>query len=272
MKTSLLLAIVLIAGSAFSQVLPKKSTKSKIEQMVGLNEISVEYSRPNANGRVIFGDLVPYGEVWRLGANEPTKIDIKYPISINSQKLDTGSYAVFAIPKKNSWTIVFNTDTEQWGAMEYDSEKNVLEYSAAVNSCEHEETFTVAFENVEESSAVLAMRWSTVEVKVPFTTNTTEVVDQNIATAIEKGEDLAKVYYRAADFYFDRDDLDKAKENLNKSMAIERDYYNVFLEASIQHKEGDSAAKKTAEEAAKLAEKAEKQRWADYIRRDSAEW
>jgi tetratricopeptide (TPR) repeat protein len=273
MKTAFILVFVLLASSAFSQVLPKKSPKSEIEQLVGLNEIELVYSRPNANGRTLFGDLVPYGKVWRLGANEPTIIDLKYPIMINNQTIDSGSYAVFAIPYKSYWKVVFNTDTEQWGSSDYDEAKNVVEYTAAVSSCNHVESFTLSFEDVDEASAILAIRWGTTEVKVPFTTDTESVVQANIKTALAENEDLAKVYFGAASYYFGSSNLEQAKKYLAESMKIEESYYNTYLKARILNKEGDvENAQDVAESAAEMAEKAEKQGWADYIRRNAADW
>jgi hypothetical protein len=272
MKGIKLLLALFISYSASAQDLPKKSAKSEIEQMVGLTEIEIEYSRPNANNRVIFGELVPYGEVWRLGANEPTTISIDFPIEINGQVLDTGKYAVFAIPEKNYWKMVFNTDTEQWGAGNYDPKKNVIEYNAAATSSSFNESFTISFDNVNEYGAVLSFQWATTKVNVPFTTNTDKAVEISINKAIEKGEKLEKVYYKAADYAIDRNDFEEARKLINKSLEIERSYYNVFLLAQIEKETDVKTARKLGAEAAELAVKADKQRWADYINRTIDEW
>lgn len=273
MKTILLIAALSLSTNiGFTQELPKKSAKSEIEQKVGLTEVEIEYSRPNVNGRTIFGDLVPFGEVWRLGANEPTTISIDFPISINGQVIDTGEYAMFAIPEKNYWNVVLNTDTKQWGAGNYDPTKNIFEYQAAVSSCQFTETFTISFDNVNEYGAILSMKWATTQVNIPFTTNTKKAVELSIEGAIKKGENLEKVYYNAADYAIDLEDYKKAEELINKSLAIERAYYNVFLLAQIKKETNIKEAKKLADEAAELAAKAEKARWAEYIKKSSSEW
>ena len=159
MKTILTVLSIVLISNAWTQELPRKSARATVEQRVGLTDISINYSRPNANGRVIFGDLVPYNEVWRLGANQPTNITLTYPIQINNQKLDTGTYAIFAIPMKNQWKIVFNTNYKQWGSNSYDDKNNVLEYTTAVNINEHTESFTISFESVNVSSAIIAFEW-----------------------------------------------------------------------------------------------------------------
>jgi tetratricopeptide (TPR) repeat protein len=272
MKTILTLLSLALISNVWSQDLPQKSSNATVEQKVGLTEISINYSRPNVNGRVIFGELVPFGEVWRLGANQPTKITLSYPISINNQDLDTGTYAIYAIPEANQWNVVFNSDHKQWGSSSYDPEKNVLEYSTAVSVSEYTESFTISFESVNETSANLVFEWASAKVSVPFTTETLKAVEAGIEAKIAEGEDLGKVYFNAADFFNDEGDLDKAKMYLEKSQAIERTYYNVYLEGNMMKGEDLKAALKLAEEAAGLADSAEKEGWANYIRRKSGEW
>jgi hypothetical protein len=272
MKNLLTIVALIIGFSSVAQSLPRKSTFSKIEQTVGLNNIEISYSRPNVRGREIFGDIFPYNEVWRFGANEPTKVHFSEPITISGQELDSGLYAIFAVPTSNQWMIAFNSNTDQWGSSDYDPAKNVLEYTTAVSTCDHVETFSLAFEQIEEASAVLTIRWATTEVKVPFTTDTKTVIERNIKSAIEKGENLARVYYNAADYYNEEGETEKANMHLAKSLKIEKSYYNTYLEAQMMRDTDLDKAKKVAEEAAKLAEKAEKQGWADYIRRNLGEW
>jgi tetratricopeptide (TPR) repeat protein len=272
MKYLALILGLLCISQSWSQQLPRKSSFSEVTQRVGLNDITIAYSRPNVNNRVIFGELVPYGEVWRLGANQPTKIRIKEAIVINGQTLDTGYYAMFAVPEKNFWTVVFNTDTEQWGSNSYDEKKNVLSYQAAVNSNEHIESFSISFESVNESSAVIAMEWANVKVLVPFTTDTKAIVERGFDESIAKGEDLGRVYFNIADYYNDEGEIEKAKSFLEKSLAVETSYYNLFLKADMMKSEDLKGANKLAEEAAVLAEKAKKENWAGYIRRKAGEW
>jgi len=272
MKYLALILGLLCVNQSWSQQLPRKSSFSEITQRVGLNDITIAFSRPNVNNRVIFGDLVPYGEVWRLGANQPTKIRIQEAIAINGQKLDTGYYAMFAVPEKNYWTVVFNTDTEQWGSNAYDETKNVLSYQAAVNSNGHVESFSISFESVDESSAVIAMEWANVRVMVPFTTDTKATVERGFDEAIAKGEDLGRVYFNIADYYNDEGQIEKTKSFLAKSLEVETSYYNLYLKADLMKSEDLKEAKKLAEEAALLAEKAEKDGWAGYIRRKVGEW
>ena len=272
MKNILTLCALLLTAITFGQDLPRASSSVKITQEVGLNSITLDYSRPNVNGRTIFGDLLNYGEVWRLGANECTKITLEYPITIGGQKLKKGTYSMYALLEKNQWTVVFNTDSEQWGSNDYDASKNVLEYSVSVGSSDHTESFYIGLEQIMESSANIVIRWDNAVVSIPMTTDTKAAVMDNIQAAVNKGEDLARVYSNAADYSYDSGDTEKADEYLAQSLKIERTYYNVFMKAQMVAKEDPSAAKKLAKEALGYAEKAEKAGWARYISRKMGEW
>lgn len=261
-----------VVSMIFAQNLPKKSSKAEIEQMIGLTEVEIAYSRPNVNGRTIFGDLVPFGEVWRLGANEATTIEFDYPISMNGQMIDTGTYALFVIPEKNNWKIMVNSVANQWGSNGYDATKDVIQFNVPVMTCDFTESFTIEFSNVNENGAVLTFKWETTEVSIAITTDTKKIVENNINEAINKGENLQKVYYNAADYALDMGDMTKAKELIDKSLAIERSYYNVFFLAELSKETDIKTAKKLGLEAIDLAKKAKKDNWAGYIERSISEW
>ena len=272
MKQLLFTLIAISASFAFGQTMPKQSPSATVTQTVGLNELAISYSRPSANGRVIFGELVSYGDVWRLGANECTKFTCSKAIMIGEDILPAGTYGMFAIPTKNQWTIIFNSDSEQWGSYDFDPAKNVLSYSASSITSGHTESLSICFENLEASSGNMVIRWDKVMVSVPFTTDTPEAVKIEIQAALDTGEDLAKVHYNAADYYMDIDNMDAVNDHLAKSLAIERTYYNVFMKAKMVSEEDPKAARKLADEAIKLAEKEKKEGWANHIKAKSADW
>ena len=272
MKTILTLSVLLISLITFGQQLPRASTLANVSQTVGLNQITFDYSQPNVNGRTIFGELLKYGEIWRLGANECTKITLENPIFINRKKLDAGTYSMYASLERNQWTVVFNTDSEQWGTNDYDPAKNVLEYEAPVTIGGHTESLFIGLESIMESSANIVIRWANVAVAIPFSTDTDAAVMDNIQAAITKGEDLIRVYSSAADYFNDAGQVEKAREYLDQSLAIERTYYNVFLEAQITLRTDRAKANELGEEALKLANDADKAGWASYITRKIGEW
>jgi hypothetical protein len=272
MKQVLFILIAFSTCFAFGQSMPKQSPEATVNQEIGLNELAISYARPSAKGRVIFGDLEPYNDVWRLGANECTKFKCSKAIMIGDDELPAGTYGMFAIPMKNQWKIIFNSDSEQWGSYDFDPAKNVLTYTTAVITSAHTETLSICFENLMTTSANIVIRWDNVMVSIPFTTDTPTAVKMEIEAALDKGKDLAKVHYNAADYYMDIDDMDVVNSHLDKSLAIERTYYNVFMKAKIVSEEDSKSARKLAHEAIKLAEKENKEGWANHIKGKSADW
>jgi hypothetical protein len=128
----------------------------------------VIYSRPKANGRTVFGDLVKYGEVWRLGANEATEIEFYKPVTIGDKKVPKGRYSLYAIPRENSWTFVLNKETDTWGAFKYDESKDILRTDAPVQkSAEPVEAMAMTFEKGENNIINLVVAWENVKVALP---------------------------------------------------------------------------------------------------------
>ncbi|MFK7785022.1 MAG: DUF2911 domain-containing protein [Crocinitomicaceae bacterium] len=272
MKQIIFVLFAFLSTAAFSQKLPKISQLGTVSQTVGLNEITITYSRPNVNGRVVFGDLVSYDKVWRLGANECTKFTCTEDITIGNDVLPAGTYGMFAKITKNQWEIIFNSNSEQWGSYDLDPSMNILTYTAASIESSHTETLSITFEQLMSSSANIVIRWDNVMVSIPFTTDTPAAVAKEVQATIEKGEDLAKVYYNAADYYNDIEDTETAHAHLDKSLELERAYYNVFMKAQWIAEEDPKEAKKLADEAIKLAEEADKKGWVNHMKRLSKEW
>ncbi len=272
MRSLILLSMALIANNLMAQNLPKMSPKSTITQEVGMSEVKIEYSRPSVKDRVIFGDLVQYGEVWRFGANGATKIYNSHPVNIDGQKLDTGWHSIFAKPGKTSWEIIFNKNADQWGAYDYDEKLNEVVIKRSVKECVHAESFTIEIKEVTTSEAWIVCRWATTEIDFPISFDTESYVNAEISRAINEEEDKAKVYYNAAQYYFDTNNDKQGEALLSKSLTMKRAYYNVFLLSEITAKSSVEDAKEIANEAIKLAKKAEKQNWADYIEETMNGW
>ncbi len=171
---SLLLATAASAQTrAHDAVRP--SPNAVIGQTVGTTDVLVTYGRPSVRGRAIFGpdttSIVPYGEVWRLGANEATTITVSAPVRVAGQPLAAGTYAVFAIPGATEWTIIFNRMAEQWGASRYDAAQDALRVMVAPEAFPHtQELFTVSFDQITADGATLMLGWDRVRVPVPIQT------------------------------------------------------------------------------------------------------
>jgi len=127
------------------------------------------YGRPQKNGRIVFGDLVPYGSVWRLGANEATEIEFFKDVKIGGKKIIKGRYTLYALPEADKWTIILNKETNIWGAFKYDSKKDLLRIDLPVQKqTDSIEIFTIVFEKNTSNSAYLVISWENVFVKFPF--------------------------------------------------------------------------------------------------------
>ena len=169
MKKYLVLCLALVA--VFTQTieaqeleLPQPSPWAQVSQKFGLAQTTLTYSRPAMKGRKIFGGLVPYGEMWRTGANKATELKIEGTVMINNQKIEAGAYSLFTIPGATEWTIIINKNTELWGTGGYKQEEDVVRFTVTPTTTSSTESFTMSFANVKDNSVALEMYWETTKV------------------------------------------------------------------------------------------------------------
>ena len=170
LSLTLLPALLLASATAvFAQppAPPRPSPTAKVEQGVGVAKITLSYSRPGAKGRQIFGGLVPWGEVWRTGANEATLFELSHDALVEGQKLAAGKYAFFTIPRQDGWSLIWNRQAEQWGSFNYQPTEDALRLEIKPQAIPFQERFEIRFAEVDEKSAKIELRWA--EVMVPFT-------------------------------------------------------------------------------------------------------
>ncbi len=246
------LVLVVFQLSSKAQVrIPEMSPKAVIKQVVGLTDVEIVYSRPSARGRSVLGNLVPFGQLWRTGANENTIITFGDDVVINGKTLKKGKYALFSVPNVQSWDIIFYTATDNWGTpKEYDESKVALKATVQDQTLSKPvETFTIAINNLETSSATLDIAWENSYVSLKF-----EVPTKKIAIAsIEKtlAGPTPEEYYTAAQyFYQSNSDIVKGREYIDKAVELSKSvpFYYLRLKSLIQAKQGD---KKGAIETAK---------------------
>jgi hypothetical protein len=236
---------------------PAASPGCTIKQRFGLTDVEVVYSRPGIKGREIFGSLVPYGKVWRTGANNATKLTFSTPVKINGADIPAGTYALFTIPGENEWTIIINKGAAQWGAFAYDEKVDVVRVkSVPLKLAESVESFTIEFNRITDESAVMNLVWDKTVVPIKLEVDvTSKLVPQIEATMASDSKN--KPYYPAAMFYYDHgQDLKKASEWVDAAIKQREAHYIVYLKAKILAKLGDkegaiAAAKRSSELAVK---------------------
>jgi hypothetical protein len=258
----LMLATTLPAQPAKPTVdFPAASPACTIKQRVGLTDIEVVYSRPGIKNREIFGGLIPYGQVWRTGANGATKITFSAAVKLNGTDIPAGTYALFTIPGEDEWTIIINKGASQWGAYSYDEKADVARFKATpVGLAEQIETFTIEFNYIRDESAVMNLVWDhtvvPINIEIELTSKLVPQIEAAMASSDKKSDGF---YFQAATFYYNHGlDLHKALDWVNAGLADKPQiaFELLHLKAQILAKQGDkegaiAAAKESSELAAK---------------------
>lgn len=276
MKYFLSLFVLICTISLEAQVMtPQPSPAAKLIQIVGLTEVTIEYSRPSMKGRDIMGALVPYGELWRTGANRNTVITFGDAVTFGDQELAAGSYAIYTRPGKALWEVFFYTDTDNRGTpSEWDANKVAATVEVEPTNGNDIETFSFWISNLHNNGATLNMGWSDTRIALPFGVPTVAKASASIEKTLAN-DPKHRDYYSAAVYYLQEgQDLQQAKSWIAKAIEGKDDAYwyyrqqSLILAALNDTKGAISAAKQSLA----LAEKAGNQ---DYIRLNTnsiAEW
>ncbi len=236
---------------------PAASPACTIKQRAGLTDIEVVYSRPSMKGREIFGGVVPFGSVWRTGANAATKITFSTAVKLNDTEVAAGSYALYTIPGEQEWTIILNKGVGKSGT-QYDEKEDVLRFKATpAHIATTIETFTIEFNHLRDDSAVLNLVWENTVVPIKMDLGVTAKLLPQIQAAMS-AEGGQKPYFQAANFYYEHgQDLRKAEEWVDEAIKQREAYYIVHLKAKILAKLGDKeGATKAANRSMELAKAA----------------
>jgi hypothetical protein len=235
----LLFASVCPAQTATSETLmlnlPRQSQHALVSQRIGITDITVNYHRPLANGRQIWGKLAPYGQVWRAGANENTTITFTDPVTIEGQPLDKGTYGLHMIPGENQWTVIFSKDSTSWGSFAYKQEQDALRVNVKPQTAEPHDALTYDFDDVKPDSTVVTMRWD--KVAVPFKVDV-KVNDIVTASIHRQLYGLNQYYWEgwddaAAYFLANKINLDEALKDEDQSIQSEERYDNLLNKSKI---------------------------------------
>ena len=299
-----LLLLGVTASSALAQApairAPRPSQKASVMQTIGVTDVTITYSRPGVKGRKIWGEapaalaagtatldnqntrpegmvIVPFGHVWRTGANEATQFEVTDDVMINGQKLPAGSYSLHTIPGKDEWTIVFNGTANQWGSFNYDEKKDALRVRTKPEwVSDSQEWLMYSFDPVTDNSAQVNIRWE--KVKVPFTVVVPDVkavtlTKMRAAVAAAKPDDW-RTPLQAANYVFqseDKMDPTEAIGWLEQSIKVKETFGNLYSKARLLASQGKTQEAITVGEKALVLGKEAKANTADLEKR-MADW
>jgi hypothetical protein len=302
-NSSFAVTLILIAAQyALAQTtvrLPRPSQKATVMQTVGVTDVTITYSRPGVKGRQIWGDppaalaagtatldnqntrpkdmvIVPYGHVWRTGANEATTFAVTDDVLINGQPLKAGTYSLHTIPGREEWSIIFNNDAGQWGSFTYDEKKDALRVKAKPLAAEHQEWLVYSFDPVTDNSAQVNIRWE--KLRVPFTVEVKDVKTLTLAkaraaAAAAKADDW-RTPFQAANYAFsnpEKADLAEATRWLEQSIKAKETFQNMQAKARVLAGQGKTQEAIVAGERALVLGKEAKADTADLEKR-LADW
>lgn len=243
MKKILLLSAIFCYSFISGQIkTPQPSPTATITQKVGVSNISVEYSRPGAKGREIFGGLVSYGKMWRTGANKATKITFNENCVFGGAKVKKGSYSLFTIPGEKEWKVVLNKNTELWGVGEYDEENQVCSIVAkAINTKDFTESFTIDFGTFQSFSAIMSLKWANTKIDIKIESLEAKKLEKQYLELLTKGPS-ANDYYNGAKFFADNtSEYEMALEWINTAIKKRPDaFWMQFHKARILKKMGNN--------------------------------
>lgn len=251
----LIVFLILLIFSVFTYAqevkTPRPSPNATVTQTVGVTDVTIDYSSPGVKERTIWGELVPYGEVWRTGANEVTSITFEDPVKVNGKELEAGTYGVHSVPGENEWDVIFSKDTEVDGGSNFDKEKEVLRLKIKPEEAPYMERMTFLFSDMTDNSAKVNLRWE--NLNLPFTIET----DTEALTLKKARENISWVpAFQGATYCLQNDvNLEEAMRWIDASVLIQPLYWNMRVKAQIQKKLGkDAEAIATMEKAIEMGE------------------
>jgi len=230
-----LMAVSLCPAQTVMLDLPLQSQHAVVTQRIGLTDITVNYHRPLVNSRQIWGKVVPYGEVWRAGANENTTVTFTDPVTIEGQQLDKGTYGMHMIPGESQWTVIFSKMSTAWGSFSYKQDEDALRVTVKPQTAEFHEALTYDFDDVKPDSAVVTLRWDKVAVPFKVAVNLNDTV---VASVHRQIRGLNQYYWEGWDdaagyFLSTKTNLDEALKDEDKSIQAEERYDNLLNKSQI---------------------------------------
>jgi tetratricopeptide (TPR) repeat protein len=248
LATALLISALPLAAQSFVLDLPRGSQHATVSQRVGITDIAINYHRPLVNGRPVWGKLVPYGQVWRAGANENTTISFSDPVTIEGKPLDRGTYGLHMLPTADSWTIIFSKNSTSWGSFTYDEKEDALRVTVKPQPSDLHNALTYDFDDLAADSAVVTLRWEKLAVPFKVSVNVGAVMQASLDKQLRglaqytwMGWDDAATYLHDS-----KGNLEQALKYANKSIETEDRFDNQITKARVLramgHKDEATAA------------------------------
>ncbi|MFY9550414.1 MAG: DUF2911 domain-containing protein [Thermoanaerobaculia bacterium] len=242
------LAGLLLAGAATAQLppldVPDASPAASISQRVGLTDITIQYHRPGVNKRKIWGELVPYDQVWRAGANQNTTIQFSTPVTVGGKTLPAGTYGLHMLPGEKDWSVMLSNTASAWGSFSYDEKEDAVRFPVQPRPADFEERLEYRFENPTENSVDAVLQWEKLQVGFPITVDTKAVVMDSLKKQLRGLPRFGwQAWNQAAQWALQHDaDLDQALKWADQSVTTQQSFANLRTKAAILEKKGDTKA------------------------------
>ena len=258
--------LVLLALPALAQAqapplaLPEASQAATASQRIGLTDITVKYHRPAVRQRTVWGDLVPYDQVWRAGANENTVLSISTPFSVNGQQLPAGSYGLHMIPTKTEWTVILNTESTAWGSFFYDQAKDAVRFTVRPQADSFEEHLAYTFDAPAPAGVTLTLHWEKIALPIPIVVDTPAIVSDNLQQQLHNLPGFFWQSFAQAASWSARNNanLDRATAWADRAITMNRNYQTLRAKSLVLERKGEApAAVALREEAMKVATEAD---------------
>jgi tetratricopeptide (TPR) repeat protein len=236
---TLLAAPAVLLAQAYPQnpaLFPQLSPAAEVSQVIGLTKVSIDYHRPAVKGRKIWGDLVPYDQVWRLGANEATTITFSDPVKVDGYDVPAGTYALFAIPRADAWTMILSKHAKQFGAWEYNAKEDLLRWDVRPKEVGSNEWLTFEIYPASASTAYVDLYWEHTRVSFLVETDLDAQVQARLDKALAKARPGDwEIWSQAAEYCAEQEvNLQKAMEWIERSLRIQENGTNLFVKARLQ--------------------------------------
>ena len=238
-----LFAAPLLLAQAPPLVLPQASPQAQVSQKVGLTDIEVTYHRPALKGRKAWGGLVPYGQVWRAGANENTVVAFSTPVRVGGTTLPAGRYGLHMLPTPTTWTVIFSSQANAWGSFSYDAKEDLARVQVTPLATESTERLAYTFDDPSDQAVTLSLRWEQLRVPIPIEVDTNQVV---VASLRDQLRGLPRFFpepWNAAGGWCLRREvnLPEAEAWIDRSLAMRQAYPALRNKALLLEKKGDAA-------------------------------